>query len=68
MKANSDKSHLRLRCSGPSAAVIDGPSSETNIKEVMLGITIDKDVKFNDHVNNLCKKPWQMLLLGFHYS
>ena len=41
--------------------MIDGSSTETNIKEVLLGITIDKDLKFDDHVNSLCKKAYQKL-------
>ena len=61
MKANSDKSHLLLSCNEPSTLVIDGSSIETNTKEVLLGITIDKDLKFNDHVNSLCKKACQKL-------
>ena len=61
MKANSDKSHLLLSCNEPSTLVIDGSSIETNTKEVLLGITIDKDLKFDDHVNSLCKKACQKL-------
>ena len=26
-----------------------------------LGITIDKDLKFDDHVNSICKKAFQKL-------
>ena len=61
MKANNDKSHLLLSCNEPSTLVIDGSSIETNTKEVLLGITIDKDLKFDDHVNSLCKKACQKL-------
>ena len=61
MKANSDKIHLLLSYSEPSKLVIDGSSIETNTKEVLLGITIDKNLKFDDHVNNLCKKACQKL-------
>ena len=61
MKANSGKSHLLLSYNEPSKLVIDGSSIETNTKEVLLGITIDKDLKFDDHVNNLCKKACQKL-------
>ena len=53
LKANSDKSHILLRCDEPSTLVIDGSSIETNIKDVLLGITVDKDLKFDDHVNTL---------------
>ena len=61
MKVNSDKSHLFLSCNEPSLLVIDGSSIETNTKEVFRGITIDKDLEFDDHVNSLCKKACQKL-------
>ena len=50
-----------MSCNEPSTLVIDGFYIETNTKEVLLGITIDKDLKFDDHVNSLCKKAWQKL-------
>ena len=61
MKANSDKSYILLSCSEPSTARIDGSSIESNTKEILLGITIDRDLKFDEHVNNLCKKACQKL-------
>ena len=63
MKANSDKSHLLMSCSGISTPLIDGFSIDSSIKEVLLGITIDKELKCDDHVNNLCKKACQNLML-----
>ena len=59
MKANSDNSHILLSCSEPSTALIDGSSIESNTKEILLGIKIDRDLKFDEHVNNLCKKACQ---------
>ena len=61
MKANSDKSHIFLSCSEPSAVLIDGSSIESNTKEILLGITNDRDLKFDEHVSNLCKKACQKL-------
>ena len=61
MKANSDKSHILLSCSEPSTALIDGSSIESNTKEILLGITIDRYLKFDEHVNNLFKKTCQKL-------
>ena len=61
IKTNSDKSHLLLSCSEPSTALIDGSSIESNTKEILLGIIIDRDLKFDDHVNNLCTKACQKL-------
>ena len=34
---------------------------ESNTKEILLGIKIDRDLKFDEHVNNLCKKACQKL-------
>ena len=61
MKANSDKSHILLSCSERSTALIDGSSIESNTKEILLGKTIDRDSKFDEHVNSLCKKACQKL-------
>ena len=52
VKAVSDKSHTLLSCSEPSTALIDGSSTESNTKETL---------KFDEHVNNLCKKACQRL-------
>ena len=56
MKANSDKSHLIMSCAEATTAVIDGLPIVSSKTEVLLGITIDHELKFDNHVNNLCKK------------
>ena len=56
MKANSDKSHPVMRCAEAAAAIIDGFPIDSSKAEVLLGITIDHELKFDDHVNRLCKK------------
>ena len=61
MKTNSDKSHLLMSCSGIPTPLINGFSIDSSIKEALLGITIDKELKFDDHENNLCKKACQKL-------
>ena len=61
MKANSDKGHILFSCSEPSTALIGGSSIDSNTKEILLGITIDRDLKLDKHVNNLCKKVCQKL-------
>ena len=61
MKANSDKSHLLLSCSKRSATLIDGSSFESNRKELLLGIVVDRKLKFDDQVNNICKILYQKL-------
>ena len=39
----------------------DSPSTEANTKEILLGIIIHRDLKFDEHVKNLCKKTYQKL-------
>ena len=56
MKANSDKSHLIMSCIEATTAVIDGLPIDSSKTEVLLGITIGHELKFDDHVNYLCKK------------
>ena len=58
MKANSDKStsHLIMSCAEATTAVIDGSPIDSSKTEVLQGITIDHELKFDDHVNRLCKK------------
>ena len=56
MKTNSDKSHLIMSCAKGTTAMIDGLPIDSSEREVLLGITIDHELKFDDHVNHLCKK------------
>ena len=56
MKANSDKSHLIMSCVEATTAMIDGLPIDSSKTEVLLGITIDHELKFDKHVNNLNKK------------
>ena len=61
MKANSDKSHLIMSCAEATTAMIDGLLIDSSKTEVLLGITIDHELKFDDHVNRLCKKASRKL-------
>ena len=56
MKANNDKSHLIMSCTEATTGMIDGSPIDSSKTEVLLGITIDHELKFDDHVNYLCKK------------
>ena len=56
MKANSDKSHLIMSCAEATTATIDGLPIDSSKTEVFPGITIDHELKFDGHVNHLCKK------------
>ena len=61
MEANSDKSHLIINCTEATTAMIDGLPIDSSKAEVLLGITIDHELKFDDQVNYLCKKASQKL-------
>ena len=57
MKVNTGKSHLLLSVT----AVIDNSYIELEDEQVLLGITIDSNLTFEDHINNICKKANQKL-------
>ena len=61
MKANADKCHLLLSENTKHVACINHIQIENNTSEKLLGVTIDSDLKFDIHVNNLCKKATQKL-------
>ena len=56
MKANSDKSYLIMSCAEAFTKMTNGLPIDFSKTEVLLGITIDHELKFDDHVNHLCKK------------
>ena len=56
MKANADKSHLKLSGKNNLTANIDGNVIESEDNQVLLGKTIDSNLSFNQHINNLRKK------------
>ena len=53
MKANTEKSHLLLSESNKVTANIDGKVIESEDNHILLGITIDSNLSFNKHINNL---------------
>ena len=57
MKANTEKSHLLLSGSDKLTANIDGNVIESEDNQILLVITIDSNLSFSKHINNLCKKP-----------
>ena len=56
MKANTDKSHILLSGKNKQAANIDGHQIISEDEQVLLGVTIDSNLTFESHINNLCKK------------
>ena len=61
MKANADKGHLLLSENTKHVACINHIQIENNTLEKLLGVTIDSVLKFDVHVNNLCKNITEKL-------
>ena len=62
MKANPDKYHLLVNNSKDSYQINIGNETITSSKcEKLLGIKIDHELNFNEHVTSLCKKASQKL-------
>ena len=61
MKANSGKSHLLISGKEATHANVDGSMIKSSKKEILLGINLDSELKFEDHVNFMCKKASQKL-------
>ena len=61
MKANSGKSHILMSDTEKTHANVDGCMIKSSQKETLLGINLDSELKFEDHVNFMCKKANQKL-------
>ena len=61
MKLNQDKCHIHIHFWQPNRAPRDKSRGEliwVSAEEKLLGVTIDKDLKFNSHLAILSKKSW----------
>ena len=61
MKANAEKCHLLLNTKGKLTANISNFKITNSKKEKLLGVTIDKDLTFESHIESLCSKASQKL-------
>ena len=61
MKANSDKSHLLLSTSTFSTANVNGDIIKNSESEKLLGVTIDYELNFEEHLTKVCDKASQKL-------
>jgi len=61
MKANPDKSHLMLSKPDEMKISICGKEIQNSKCEKLLGILIDSNLNFQDHISMLCKKASQKL-------
>ena len=61
-KANPDKSHLLINSTKESFQIKIGSETVSNSKyEKLLGVKVDHELNFNEHVSSLCKKASQKL-------
>ena len=56
MKGNSEKCHLLLSSKQQIPLTVKDSEVLSSNHEKLLGITIDNDLNFSEHVTNLCKK------------
>ena len=61
MKDNNGKSHLLMSDKETTHANVDGSMIKYSQKEILLGINLDSEMKFEDHVNFTCKKEIQKI-------
>ena len=61
VKVNTGKSHLLLSGNSRATATIDNSYIESEDEQVVLGITIDSNLTFENHINSICKKASQKL-------
>ena len=54
MKANTVKSLLLLSCNSRTTATIENNYIELEDEQVLLSITIDSNLTFENHVNSIC--------------
>ena len=55
MKLNDDKCHLLITSSTATSAKVGDHNITNSASEKLLGITIDNQLNFNEHVTKLCK-------------
>ena len=61
LKANEDKSHFLHSCPDQTSIRINGLQITSSISEKLLGVYIDRNLYFNEHVTTICNKGSQKL-------
>ena len=61
MKVNTGKGHLLLSGNSRATATIENSYIESEDEQVLLGITIDSNLTFENHINSICNKTSQKL-------
>ena len=61
MKVNTNKSHLLVSGNVTATAKIENNYIESEKEQILLGITTDSNLTFENHINNICKRAKQKL-------
>ena len=61
MKVNTGKSHLLLSGNSRGTVTVDNSYIKSEDEQVLLGITINSNLAFENHINSICKKSSQKL-------
>ena len=56
LKANPGKSHILLSSKKPEIVSVDGISIAASSHEKLLGVIIDSELKFENHITEICLK------------
>ena len=62
MKANPEKSHLLLSSKTQKKAYFVGALVESRSTEKLLGIQIDSDLTFDEHISSVCNKVGKKIM------
>ena len=60
-RVNTGKDHLLLSGYSKATATIDNSYTESENEQVLLGITVDSNLTFENHISSICKKAIQKL-------
>ena len=61
MTANSSKNRLLISGTETTRVNVDGSINKSSQKEIILGINLYSELKFEDHVHFMCKKASQKI-------
>ena len=61
LKANASKCHFFLSPYKHTSINVNGSVIKSSNSEKLLGITIDSDITFEEHINTLCRKAIEKL-------